>query len=76
MAKDREEIIEYLAHKYELSIEEIEDIVNHQFKFVTTVMRKGDLDTIRLPYFGKFIVNKNRVKHINRLKNAKDTKKI
>jgi nucleoid DNA-binding protein len=76
MAKDREEIIEDLSYKYDLSVEEIEDIINHQFKFVTTIMKKGDFDTVRLPYFGKFIVNKNRVKHINRLKNEKDIKKI
>ena len=32
-------------------------------------MTKGNFETVRLPYFGKFTVNKNRVKHINRLKN-------
>ena len=32
-------------------------------------MKKGKFETIRLPYFGKFCVNKNRVKHITRLKN-------
>ena len=76
MSKDIEEILENLATKYNLTVEEIEDIINHQFKFVATAMKKGDFDTVRLPYFGKFIVNKNRVKHINRLKNEKDIKKI
>ena len=56
--------------------EEVEDIINHQFKFVSDVIEKGDFDTVRLPYFGKFTVNKNRVKHINRLKHEKDSKKI
>jgi nucleoid DNA-binding protein len=76
MARNKEEIIEDLANKYHLTIEEVEDIINHQFKFISTVMRKGGFDTIRLPYFGKFIVNKNRVKHINRLKNEKDIKDV
>ena len=30
-------------------------------------MKKGDFETIRLPYFGKFSVNPNRVKHLNKI---------
>ena len=33
------------------------------------IMRKGDFDSIRLPYFGKFTVNKKRVEYITKLKN-------
>ena len=76
MARNREEIVEELATKHNLTVEEINDIINHQFKFVSMVMTKGDFDTVRLPYFGKFTVNKNRVKHINRLKNEKDIKDV
>ena len=76
MGRNKEEVIYYLANKYDLTIKQVEEIVNHQFKFVTKIVKKGDFDTIRLPYFGKFMVNKNRVKHINRLKNEKDSKKI
>ena len=32
-------------------------------------MAKGKFETIRLPYFGKFSVNKNRVNYITKLKN-------
>ena len=32
-------------------------------------MKEGKFEMIRLPYFGKFSVNPNRVKHINKLKN-------
>ena len=32
-------------------------------------MATGKFNTVKLPYFGKFTVNENRVKHINRLKN-------
>ena len=76
MARDKKEIIEYLADRYEISTKEVNKIVNHQFKFISKIIAKGKFDTIRLPYLGKFIVNKNRVKHINRLKNEKDSKKI
>ena len=51
-----------------MSIKDIESIINSQFDFTSKIMAKGDFETIRLPYFGKFTVNKNRVKHINKLK--------
>ena len=76
MEKNREEIIYHLANKYNLTIKQVEDIIKHQFKFVGKIMAEGEFDTVRIPYFGKFTVNINRVKHINRLKNEKDSKKI
>ena len=76
MSRNKKLIIYYLANKYDLPLNKIEKIINHQFKFVSKIMTKGYFDTVRLPYFGKFTVNKNRVKHINRLKNEKDSKKI
>jgi nucleoid DNA-binding protein len=69
MVKDKREIIHHLANKYNLPLSKIEEMVNHQFKVVTAVMGEGSFATIRIPYFGKFSVNPNRVKHINRLKN-------
>ena len=75
MARDRKEIIYFLANKYDRSLKEIEEIVDHQFKFVAKMMKKGKFDTIRLPYFGKFVVNENRLKHINEKTNKKDTEK-
>jgi nucleoid DNA-binding protein len=69
MVKDKREIIHYLANKYNLPLSKIEEMVNHQFKVVSDVMGEGEFSTVRIPYFGKFSVNPNRVKHINRLKN-------
>ena len=71
MLKDKKVIIQILATKYNLSLKKVEDIVNSQFKFVDKIMKKGNFDGIRLPYFGKFSVNPNRVKHINKLKSEK-----
>ncbi len=72
MGKDRKEIIYFLADRYDLSTKQVQKIIEHQFKYVTKIMRKGDFDTVRLPYFGKFAVNPKRVKHINNLKKKKD----
>lgn len=70
MAKDKQEIIYLLANKYNLPLKDVEEIVDYQFKFIARIMKKGNFDTIRLPYFGKFTVDKNRLKHINK-KNSK-----
>ena len=69
MAKDKKSIIQTIATKHNLPLQKIEEIINHQFKFVEKIMKKGKFEMIRLPYFGKFSVNPNRVKHINKLKN-------
>lgn len=70
MKKNKKEIIYHLANKYDLPLSKIESIINYQFKYVTKIMKEGNFKTIRLPYFGKFSVNSNRVKHINKLKNG------
>ena len=69
MAKNKKAIIQTLATKYNLPLKKVEEIVNHQFKFISKIMKKGDFEAIRLPYFGKFSVNKRRIEHINKLKN-------
>jgi nucleoid DNA-binding protein len=69
MAKDKKTIIQILATKHNLPLQKVEQIVNHQFKFVEKIMKEGKFEMVRLPYFGKFSVNPNRVKHINKLKN-------
>ena len=71
MIKDKKIIIQTLATKYNLPLKKIEEIVNHQFKFVESVMKKGDFDSVRLPYFGLFSVNPKRVKYLTDLKNKK-----
>ena len=67
-------IIYKLANKYNLPLQKIEEIINFQFKYVTEVMKEGNFDSVRLPYFGKFSANKHRIKYITDLKNKKDGK--
>ena len=71
MKRNKREIIHYLATKYNLPLQIIERIVLHQFKYVSKIMKEGNFESIRLPYFGKFSVNPNRVKHLNALKKKK-----
>lgn len=75
MAKDKKAIIQTLATKYNLPLKKVEQIVNHQFKFVEKIIKKGKFEAVRLPYFGKFSVNPNRVKHLTALKNKKNNDK-
>jgi nucleoid DNA-binding protein len=75
MAKDKNDYIYLLATKYNLPLSKVNEIINYQFKFVEKIMKEGKFEGIRLPYFGKFHVNKNRLKHIQRLSNDKKNKK-
>jgi nucleoid DNA-binding protein len=74
--RDTQEIIYFLANKYDLPLQEVKSMVDSQFKFIKEIIEEGEFDTIRLPYFGKFTVDLGRVKHINRLKSEKNIKKI
>jgi len=75
MLKDKKIIIQILATKYNLSLKRVENIVNSQFKFVEKIMKQGNFDSVRLPYFGKFSVNPNRIKHINKLNEKRKKEK-
>ncbi len=69
MKKTQKEIIQKIATKYNLPLKTVEDIVMHQFKFVSKIMQDGNFKSIRIPYFGKFSSNKNRREYITKLKN-------
>lgn len=68
MLKDKKILIQILATKHNLPLQKVEEIISSQFKFIEKTMKKGKFESIRLPYFGVFSVNPNRVKHITRLK--------
>lgn len=57
-------ICKQLAQKYNISEEEVKDIVYHQFKFINKTMTKGEFKSVRLPYWGKFDVHPTRLKKI------------
>jgi nucleoid DNA-binding protein len=70
----KELIIYKLANKYNLPIKKIQEITNYQFKYVSNILKEGNFDSIRLPYFGKFSANKYRIKYIQELKKKKNEK--
>ena len=50
------------------AVNKIEEIINHQFKYIEKIMKEGKFETIRLPYFGKFSVKQKRIEYINNKK--------
>jgi nucleoid DNA-binding protein len=65
-------IIQKLATKHNLPLNKVEDIVYHQFKFVAHIMKLGNFESIRLPYFGKFHAKGTRIAYLNELKRKKN----
>lgn len=62
---DQKIILQRLATKYDLPIQKIEEAVYYQFKYVSQVIKKGNFESVRLPYLGKFHVLPGRLKHLN-----------
>lgn len=54
MKVDKKELYQQLAHKYNLSIKEIEKAVSSQFNFVNNMIRNGEQANTRVPFFGLF----------------------
>lgn len=54
MSDVKEDIINILSNKYNLSKVEIKEIVDSQFSFVRDTMKDGKFNSVRLPYFGIF----------------------
>ena len=72
MKRNKKEIIHYLSNKYNLPIKKVEQMINYQFKYVSSIINLGNFEGIRIPYFGLFSVNPSRVKHLTKLKDNKD----
>ena len=72
MAKSKKALIQNLASKYNLPLKTVTDIIESQFKYVGKVMEEGKFEAVRLPYFGKFSVKCNRVKHLDNTKKEKN----
>ncbi len=61
-----------MARERGLSIKEIELVVSSQFSLVRKVMKKGDFEQVRLPFFGRFWVKPTRKKYMDLRKKAQD----
>ena len=68
-------IIKELSEEFNMDPYDIEDIIRSQFKFVRDVIKSATKDdetsfkNVKLPYLGKFIVPKNKIKYIINNKN-------
>ena len=65
-------IIQKLASKFNLPLAKVEEIVYYQFKYVAKIIKDGDFQSVRLPYFGKFHAKKTRIAYLNELKRKKN----
>ncbi len=74
MSLDKKIIIQKIASKYNLPLKKVKQIIFHQFKFVSKIINKGKFDAVRLPYFGRFHVNKNRLKYIQEKSGTNNSK--
>jgi len=61
----QQQIINRLAEKHDLSSKKVRQAVMHQFRFVRKIMSKGDFESVRIRYLGKFHVNPKRVEKLN-----------
>lgn len=71
---DKDELVRLLAEKYNVSVADVREAVNSQFKFVKEHMETDQMPNIRLPYFGIFKPNKKRLKKILENKKRKQNK--
>ena len=65
-------IIQKLASKFNLPLAKIEEIIYHQFKYTAKIMKDGNFQSVRLPYFGKFHAKKTRIAYLNELTRKKN----
>jgi nucleoid DNA-binding protein len=63
--KIKHNIIQEIQKELGGSYDEIESVVESQFDFVKYTIEKGLFNSIRLPYFGRFLVNPYRLKKLN-----------
>lgn len=60
----QQKIINELAKEHGISPKRVRKAVMHQFRFVRKIMTKGDFESVRLRYFGKFHVNPKRLEKL------------
>ena len=59
-----DDIVKFLAAKYNLDEETIEKVVRAQFRFVKDTIEQGELDSVHLQAFGKIAVKPGRMKYL------------
>jgi nucleoid DNA-binding protein len=65
MIPAEERIIQEIAKELGISPSLAQKIIKTQFEFVKITMEKGEFETVRLPYFGKWTVKPYRLQKVN-----------
>jgi nucleoid DNA-binding protein len=65
----------HLAKKHGLTMKQVEEAVNSQFQFVREVMKSDSLESVRIPFFGRFWVKDKRRQFLQKygIRASKDT---
>lgn len=67
MAKNKQKtaLIKEVQEELGGSYAEIESVVDSQFNFIRTTLEAGYFNSVRMPYFGRFMVNPYRLQKLN-----------
>lgn len=65
MITPEERITQEIAKELGISPNLVQKIVKSQFEFVRKTMEKGEFETIRLAFFGKWMVKPYRLQKVN-----------
>ncbi|KKM25750.1 hypothetical protein LCGC14_1591830 [marine sediment metagenome] len=72
---NRMRIYRTLAKKYGITMAEVDLAVSSQFSLVRKVIKAGNFEQIRLPFFGRFWVKAARKKYLDSLPKKKYLRK-
>ena len=64
---DRKRIYRILAKKYGITMYEVDLAASSQFSLVRKIIKDGNFEQIRLPFFGRFWVKAARKKYLDSL---------
>ena len=63
--KHKAELIQEVQEELGGTHAEIESVVNSQFIFIKKTLEAGHFNSVRMPYFGRFMVNPYRLRKLN-----------
>ena len=61
----KQEIYREIAKETGATIKEVEECVEAQFALAEEIMKKGEFESVKIPYMGKFWVKPERLKKLN-----------
>ena len=67
-------IIQKLATKHDLPLQKVEEAVMYQFKYSADLIKKGNFESVRLPFLGKFHVLHSRLKYLQKNEGSDNSK--